>query len=116
MPSDAKNVVLIKDFMDAFNRHNLEEAMSYVANDAMLVTIGDKRIEGWQDIKDYLGGFFKEAPNVKGNLKGALFATDEWGFAEWTITGAGPQEINGGDLFAFKNGKITQLGGFAKQS
>ena len=116
MPSDAKNVGLIKDFMETFNKHDLQGAMAYVAEDALLVSMGGKRVQGKKAITDYIGAFFQESPSVKANFSGALFATDEWGFAEWTISGAGPDEINGGDLFAFKDGKITQFGGFAKQS
>ena len=79
--------------------------------------IGDKgeKIDGKPAITRYIGEFFEAFPNVNANFNRALFATDDWGFAEWTITGVGENKIIGGDLFGFKDGQITFVSGLTKQ-
>ena len=90
--------------------------MEYVANEAVLIGNSGERFDGKHAITKYIGEFFKGSPSVNANFNRALFATEEWGFAEWTITGVGPSEIVGGDLFGFKDGQITFVSGLAKQA
>ena len=115
MPNNEQNVALIKGFLNAFNQHALDDAMAYIANEAVLIGDRGETIDGKPAITKYIGEFFKGFPNVNANFNRALFATDEWGFAEWTITGVGETKIIGGDLFGFKNGQITFVSGLTKQ-
>jgi len=114
MPNNEQNVTLIKGFLNAFNQHDLYEAIGYIANEAVFIGDSGERIDGKLAITKYIGEFLKGFPNVNINFDRALFATDEWGFAEWTITGIGKSEIIGGDLFGFKDGQIIFINGLTK--
>ncbi len=116
MPGNEKNVKLMKDFLDAFNKHDLEAQKKYLADDAVLVSMTNKRIVGKDKVIDYIAQFYKDAPKVKAVPSGASFATDEWGASEWNMTGMGEKDLKGLDLFGFKGGKISQLGGFSKSA
>ena len=115
MPNNKQNVAIIKGFLNAFNQHDLDDAMTYIANEAVLIGDKGEKIDGKTAITRYIAEFFEGFPNVNANFNRALFATDDWGFAEWTITGVGENKIIGGDLFGFKDGQITFVSGLTKQ-
>lgn len=64
MPGDWQNVAIIRKFLNAFNNHDLDKAMSHVAPLALLVTMGGTRIKGPKKIQEALARYFKDAPKA----------------------------------------------------
>ena len=116
MPNNKENIALIQTFFDAFNKHDLNQAMSYVADDALLNSLRGQNVKGKLAISRYIGGFLRERTTARAVLGGAMFATEDWGFVEWVLKGAGPEDIKGGHLFGFKDGEIIHFGCFIKGS
>ena len=116
MPNNEENIDIIRKFFGAFNEHDLNQAMSYVADDAVLNSLRGQSVKGKLAISRYIGGFLRERTTARAVLGGAMFATEDWGFVEWILKGAGPEDIKGGHLFAFANGKIVHFGCFIKGS
>lgn len=120
--SEHPTVEQLKEFLDAFNRHDLGSIMSYFADDCVLYTPqgagprGDRYV-GRENVRAGLARRFEGIPNVHygddqhwtcGNL----------GVSEWTLTGTSVSgksiEVRGVDLLEFVGGKITRKDSFWK--
>ncbi len=115
-------VELLREFLGAFNRHDLDSIMGYFADDCVFYMPrgarprGD-RYAGKDEVRAALSKRFEGIPDVHygddqhwvcGNL----------GVSEWTLTGtsvSGQQiEVRGVDLLEFDQGKITRKDSFWK--
>jgi steroid delta-isomerase-like uncharacterized protein len=120
----AENVTreLLKNFLEAFNRHDLDSIMSYFADDCVLyIPRGAKprgdRYAGKEEVRAGLAKRFEGIPDVHyGEDK--HWACGDLGVSEWTLTGttrAGQHiEVRGVDLLEFAQGKITRKDSFWK--
>jgi len=113
---------VMKDFLDAFNRHDLDAIMQYFAEDCVFYMPrgagprGD-RYAGKAEVRAGLSKRFEGIPNVHyGDDR--HWVCDDFGVSEWTLTGttvAGQQlEVRGVDLLEFAEGKITRKDSFWK--
>lgn len=113
---------VLKNFLDAFNRHDLDAIMQYFAEDCVFYMPrgsgprGD-RYAGKADVRAGLSKRFEGIPNVHyGDDR--HWVGDDFGVSEWTLTGttvAGQQlEVRGVDLLEFADGKITRKDSFWK--
>jgi steroid delta-isomerase-like uncharacterized protein len=113
---------LMKGFLDAFNRHDLDSIMEYFADDCVFymprgaAPRGD-HYSGKADVRAGLAKRFAGIPNVHyGDDR--HWAGDDFGVSEWTLTGttlAGKSlEVRGVDLLEFADGKITRKDSFWK--
>ena len=109
-------VEALKEFLEAFNRHDLDAIMEFFAEDcSMDLPRGPhprgKRLTGKVQIREGCAGRFARLPDahygddrhwVSGNM----------GFSEWTLTGTTPSgepvEVRGTDHVEFPDGKIIQ--------
>lgn len=120
--SEQVTVELMKGFLDAFNRHDLDSIMSYFSDDCVFYMPrgagprGD-RFVGRDEVRAGLAKRFEGIPDVHyGDDR--HWALGDFGVSEWTLTGtttAGKRlAVRGVDLLEFAAGKITRKDSFWK--
>ena len=120
--SEQVNVETLKDFLEAFNRHDLDSIMSYFADDCIFYMPrgakprGDRYV-GKAKVRAGLASRFEGIPDVHYG-KDQHWICDDLGVSEWTLTGTtkpGQQlEVRGVDLLEFAGGKIIRKDSFWK--
>ena len=120
--SEQVTVELMKGFLDAFNRHDLDAIMEYFADECVFFMprgSGPRgtRFSGKDEVRAGLATRFAGIPNVHyGDDR--HWAGENFGVSEWTLTGTtvmGKQlEVRGVDLLEFADGKITRKDSFWK--
>lgn len=120
--TEQATVALLKGFLDAFNRHDLDAIMSYFADDCdfyMPRGAGPRgdRYHGKDDVRAGLAKRFAGIPDVHYG-EDRHWTCGNFGVSEWTLTGvsaSGQQiEVRGVDLLEFAQGKITRKDSFWK--
>jgi hypothetical protein len=120
--SEQVTIETLKDFLEAFNRHDLDSIMSYFADDCIFYMPrgakprGDRYV-GKAEVRTGLASRFEGIPDVHyGNDK--HWICGNLGVSEWTLTGttiSGKQiEVRGVDLLEFAEGKIIRKDSFWK--
>ena len=120
--SDQVSVALLKDFLEAFNRHDLDAIMDYFADECEFYMPrgarprGD-RYHGKAEVRAGLAKRFAGIPDVHyGDDR--HWACGDFGVSEWTLTGTSVSgkrlEVRGVDLLEFVDGKITRKDSFWK--
>lgn len=120
--SERVTVELLKGFLDAFNRHDLDAIMEFFADDCVFYMPrgagprGD-RYAGKKDVRAGLATRFEGLPDVHyGDDR--HWACGDVGVSEWTLTGTTASgtrlEVRGVDLLEFAGGKITRKDSFWK--
>jgi steroid delta-isomerase-like uncharacterized protein len=114
---------VLKAFLDAFNRHDLDSIMSFFADDCVFYMPrgakprGDRFI-GKDEVRAGLAKRFEGIPDVHYGDDRHWVCGDDFGVSEWTLTGttaAGEKiEVRGVDLLEFAHGKITRKDSFWK--
>ena len=113
---------LLKEFLDAFNRHDLDAIMSFFADDCVFYMPrgagprGD-RYAGKENVRAGLARRFEGIPDVHyGDDR--HWACGDFGVSEWTLTGTSVSgerlSVRGVDLLEFVDGKITRKDSFWK--
>lgn len=113
---------LLKAFLDAFNRHDLEAIMAFFADECVFYMPrgarprGDRYV-GKDEVQAGLAKRFEGIPDVHyGDDR--HWACDNFGVSEWTLTGttvAGQDiEVRGVDLLEFAQGKVIRKDSFWK--
>lgn len=113
---------LLKSFLEAFNRHDLDSIMEFFADDCVFYMPrgskprGDKFV-GKDEVRAGLSKRFEGIPDVHyGDDK--HWVGENFGVSEWTLTGTSTAGINtevrGIDLLEFNNGKIIRKDSFWK--
>jgi ketosteroid isomerase-like protein len=115
-------VELLKGFLDAFNRHDLDSIMGYFADDCVFYMPrgagprGDRYV-GQENVRAGLAKRFEGIPNVHYG-EDQHWACGDFGVSEWTLTGTSlsgkRHEVRGVDLLEFVDGKITRKDSFWK--
>lgn len=113
---------LLKSFLEAFNRHDLDSIMEFFADDCVFYMPrgskprGDKFV-GKDEVRAGLSKRFEGIPDVHyGDDK--HWVGENFGVSEWTITGTSNTgkyiEVRGVDLLEFNNGIIIRKDSFWK--
>ena len=115
-------VDLLKGFLNAFNRHDLDAIMAYFADDCVFFMPrgagprGD-HYSGKEAVRAGLAKRFEGIPDVHYG-EDRHWAGDDFGVSEWTLTGtsfSGKRlNVRGVDLLEFVEGKITRKDSFWK--
>jgi steroid delta-isomerase-like uncharacterized protein len=113
---------LLKAFLEAFNRHDLDSIMDYFAEDCVFymprgsAPRGDC-YTGKEKVRSSLAKRFEGIPDVHYG-EDQHWVCDDFGISEWTLTGtmlSGKKiEVRGVDLLEFAEGKITRKDSFWK--
>lgn len=120
--SEPVSVDLLKGFLDAFNRHDLDDIMSYFADDCVFYMPrgeGPRGAEfrGKEGVRAGLASRFAGIPDVHygddRHWSGVDFGVSEWTLTGTTISGQAIR-VRGVDLLEFADGKITRKDSFWK--
>jgi ketosteroid isomerase-like protein len=121
--SEHLTIDVLKGFLEAFNRHDLDAIMDYFAEDCVFYMPrgakprGDKYV-GKQEVRAGLAKRFEGLPDVHYGDDQHWLCGDNFGVSEWTLTGtttAGQHiEVRGVDLLEFAQGKIIRKDSFWK--
>jgi uncharacterized protein (TIGR02246 family) len=113
---------LLTAFADAWNRHDVDALMSMMTTDGVFEASGGNHVngerhEGQQAVRAAYAAVFAQYPDAHwGNARHVV--TGDRGFSEWTFTGTQKDgtrvEVNGCDLFTFRNGRIAVKNSFRK--
>ena len=113
---------LLKQFLDAFNRHDLDGIMGFFADDCVFYMPRGKgprgdQFSGKAAVRAGLAKRFEGIPDVHYGDDRHWVGAD-FGVSEWTLTGttvAGERlAVRGVDLLEFVDGKITRKDSFWK--
>lgn len=113
---------LLKGFLEAFNRHDLDAIMEYFDDDCVFYMPrgssprGDRYV-GKADVRRGLARRFEGIPDVHyGDDR--HWVGDNFGVSEWTLSGTATTgkkiEVRGLDFLEFAHGKVTRKDSFWK--
>ena len=118
-------MVTIEDlqaFGDGWNRHDVDFLMTFMAGDCVFETTAGKevcgtRYEGRERVREAFAKVFKIFPDAHfGNAR--HFVAGDRGVSQWLFTGTTSDgkkvEVNGCDLFTFRDGKIARKDSYFK--
>ena len=112
----------LRSFLDAFNRHDLVDIMSFFGSHPVFdMPRGPEpwgtRAEGKEKVRALLATRFEGIPDVHYS-EDSHFVCDDRGVSEWLLTGTTRDgkkvRVRGCDLFTFAAGKITKKDSFWK--
>ena len=115
-------VALLKAFLDAFNRHDLDAIMDYFADECVFymprgASPRGERYVGKADVRAGLAKRFIGIPDVHYG-EDQHWVCGDVGISEWTLTGTSMSgehlEVRGIDLLEFADGKIRRKDSFWK--
>jgi steroid delta-isomerase-like uncharacterized protein len=120
--SESVTIDVLKGFLDAFNRHDLDSIMDYFAEDCVFYMPrgakprGDRYV-GKEEVRTGLAKRFAGIPDVHyGDDR--HWVCEDFAVSEWTLTGTSASgqkiEVRGVDLLEFAEGKITRKDSFWK--
>jgi steroid delta-isomerase-like uncharacterized protein len=113
---------LLKGFLEAFNRHDLDAIMDYFAEDCVFFMPRGARPRGDQytgkdEVRAGLAKRFEGIPDVHYG-EDQHWVCGDFGVSEWTLTGTSVSgqhlEVRGVDLLEFDQCKITRKDSFWK--
>jgi len=117
-------VDLLQQFLDAFNRHDLDAIMGFFAEECVLETPRGpdpwgRRFVGQAEVRAGLAGRFSGIPDVHYGDDAHWVSSDrDRGVSTWLLTGTttGGQriEVRGCDLLDFEGGRITRKDSYWK--
>lgn len=122
MTQASGNVQLLKGLTAAFNAHDLDQIMSYFADDCTLdmprgADPSGARYSGKDEVRRGLAARFETVPDVHyGDDR--HWATETMGVSEWLLTGTTPTgdplRVRGCDHYEFSNGKVIRKDSYWK--
>jgi len=113
---------VLKGFLEAFNRHDLDAIMDYFHDDCVFYMPRGKgprgdRYVGKEEVRAGLSTRFEGIPDVHYG-EDTHWVCGNFGVSEWTLTGTRESgeriEVRGADLLEFRDGKITRKDSFWK--
>jgi ketosteroid isomerase-like protein len=121
--TDQQRREVLKDVLEAFNRHDLDAIMSHFADDCVFESPRGpdpwgRRFVGKDEVREGLAARFEGIPDVHYG-DDDHFACGNRGVSEWTISGTTVEgeriEVRGCDLWTFgDDGKLTRKDSFWK--
>jgi steroid delta-isomerase-like uncharacterized protein len=122
MTSSPVTVATLAAFSDAWNRHDIDALMSFMSEDCVFETAAGPdacgtRHQGSASVRKAFAAAWEAVPDAQWR-HGVHHVMGDFGVSEWTFTGTAADgsriEVNGVDLFAFKDGKIQRKNVFRK--
>lgn len=120
--SEQVTIELLREFLEAFNRHDLDSIMDYFAEDCIFYMPrgakprGDRYV-GKKEVREGLAKRFEGIPDVHYG-DDQHWVGEDFGVSEWTLTGTTTSEqqieVRRVDLLEFAQGKITRKDSFWK--
>jgi steroid delta-isomerase-like uncharacterized protein len=122
MADESPDVGMLERFLDAYNRHDVEGVMAFLAEDCVFETPSGpdpwgRRLEGKAQVREGVEVRFAGIPDIHYG-RDRHWVVGDRGVSEWTITGTDTSgkvvEVKGCDLFEFRGGKITRKDSYWK--
>ncbi|MCB9077179.1 MAG: nuclear transport factor 2 family protein [Anaerolineaceae bacterium] len=116
------SVETLKEFLAAFNRHDLDAIMAFFADDCSLCMPRGpepwgQRFIGKANVREGLASRFSGLPDVHYG-DDSHWVCDNMGVSKWTLTGTTPAgvrvEVQGVDLLEFREGKVVHKDSYWK--
>ena len=120
--SSADRIELLERFAKAWNRHDLDALMAMMTDDCVFSAsaghhVEGQRSEGKQAVRAAYAAVFEAFPDAQWTNPRHFIAADR-GVSEWTFTGTQHDgrriEVNGCDLFTFRDDKIAIKNSYRK--
>ena len=120
--SDVVTIETLEAFADAWNRHDVDALMSFMTEDCVFEASGGDefcgaRYEGVDAVREGYTKAWKDYPDAQWN-DARHFVLGNRGVSEWTFTGTNTEgkrsEVNGCDVFTFRDGKILLKNSYRK--
>jgi len=120
--SDEVTVEFLEAFADAWNRHDVDDLMSFMTDDCIFESSGGEdvcgtRYEGAEAVQTGYSKAWKDFPDAQWN-NAHHFVHGNRGVSEWTFTGTNAggkrSEVEGCDIFTFRDGKILVKNSYRK--
>ena len=115
-------VEFLQAFADAWNRHDVDELMSFMTDDCVFeASAGDEecgsRYEGADAVRTGFAKAWEKLPDAKWS-DARHFVTGDRGVSEWVFSGTQADGkrvvVTGCDVFTFRDGKIAVKNSFRK--
>jgi len=115
-------VEFLQEFADAWNRHDIEDLMSFMTDDCVFESsAGDEtcgtRYRGAEAVRKGYAKAWKDFPDAQWN-DAHHFVNGNRGVSEWVFTGTRADgkrvEVAGCDIFTFRDGKILIKNSYRK--
>ncbi|MBA2965154.1 MULTISPECIES: nuclear transport factor 2 family protein [Ramlibacter] len=112
----------LQAFADAWNRHDIEALMGFMAEDCVFEAsagsdVCGTRYAGRDAVRAGFSEVWKTFPDAQWRAP-CHFVCGDRGVSEWTFTGTRTDgtrvEVNGCDLFTFREGKIATKNSYRK--
>jgi steroid delta-isomerase-like uncharacterized protein len=112
----------LQAFADAWNRHDIDALMRFMAADCVFEASAGpdacgQRYEGEEAVRAGFAEVWRTFPDAQWNAP-AHFVSGDRGVSEWTFTGTRADgtrvEVNGCDVFTFRDGKIAIKNSYRK--
>ena len=112
----------LQAFADAWNRHDIEALMRFMTADCVFeasagADVCGTRYEGREAVRAGFADVWKTFPDAQW-IAPRHFVCGDRGVSEWTFTGTRLDgvrvEVNGCDLFTFRDGKIAIKNSYRK--
>ena len=112
----------LQAFAEAWNRHDIEALMSFMADDCVFEASSGQdawgtRYVGRDAVRDGFASVWQAFPDARWENARHIVHGDR-GMSEWTFTGTRSDgvrvDVHGGDLFTFREGKIALKNSYRK--
>ena len=122
MSHESPGVGMLESLLAAFNRYDVEDVMAFFTEDCVFeMPRGPdpwgRRLEGKTQVREGIEARFAGIPDIHYGNDRHWVAGDR-GVSEWTITGTDTSgervEVQGCDLFEFREGKIARKDSYWK--
>lgn len=120
--SNEVTVEFLQAFANAWNRHNVDDLMSFMTDDcAFESSAGDEacgtRFEGAEAVRTGYAKAWKDFPDARW-ADAHHFVNGNRGVSEWVFSGTNAEgkrvEVAGCDIFTFRDGKIAIKNSYRK--
>jgi len=120
--SDEVTVEFLAAFADAWNRHDVDDLMSFMADDCIFESSGGDdiygtRYEGADAVRKGYSKAWRDFPDAQWK-NDRHFVQGNRGVSEWIFTGTNADgkrsEVAGCDIFTFRDGKILVKNSYRK--
>lgn len=120
--TDQVTVEFLQAFADAWNRHNIDDLMSFMTEDCIYESsageeVCGSRYEGADAVRAGFSKAWASLPDARWSHP-RHFVCGDRGMSEWTFSGTQADgkrvEVNGCDIFTFRDGKIAVKNSYRK--
>ena len=120
--SNEITIEFLEAFADAWNRHDVDDLMSFMTDDCVFESSGGDevcgtRYEGREAVRRGYSKAWADYPDARWN-NARHFVQGDRGVSEWTFTGTNAEgkrsEVAGCDIFTFSDGKILVKNSYRK--